>query len=57
MERIYSVFEHAKDFSDKFTIHQVWIQVLSMTDVSRAIKESLNSLDRLGEPLDLAHID
>ena len=57
MKRIYSVFEHVRDFSDKFTTHSVWIQVLSKTDVSRAIEESINSLERLGEPLNLSLID
>ncbi len=57
MSRIYSVFEHVRDFSDKFTTHRVWIQVLSMSDVSRAIEESMNTLERLGEPLNLSLID
>ncbi len=57
MTRIYAVFEHVRDFSDKFTSHRVWIQVLARTDVSRAIEESINSLERLGEPMNLAHID
>jgi len=55
--RIDSVFEHAKDFSDKFKTHCVWIKLLSMTDLKRAIDESLNALDQLGEPLDLANVN
>lgn len=56
-KRIDAVFEHAKDFSDKFKTHCVWIKLLSITDLSRAIEESLNALEILGEPLDTADID
>ena len=57
MQRINDVFEHAKDFSDKFKTQMVWVQVLSATDLTRAIDECLNALKELGEPLDLANID
>lgn len=57
MKRINTVFEHAKDFSDKFKTHCVWIKLLAMTDVPGAIQESLIALERLGEPLDLGEVD
>mmetsp|Transcript_11470 Transcript_11470/g.24449 ORF Transcript_11470/g.24449 Transcript_11470/m.24449 type:complete len:1640 (+) Transcript_11470:109-5028(+) len=57
MQRITPVFDHSKNFSDQFKTHCVWIKMLSMTDLSRAIKESLNALERLGEPLNLEDID
>jgi predicted ATPase len=57
MKRMDAVFEFAKDFSDKFNTHCVWIKTLAMTDLSRAIEEGLNALERLGEPLDLSNID
>ena len=57
MQIIKDVFEHARDFSDKFKTHIVWVRVLSATDLSRAIEECLNALEQLGEPLDLANID
>ncbi len=57
MNRINAVFEHAKDFADKFKTHCVWIKILAMTDFSRAIEESMIALVRLGEPLDLSNID
>mmetsp|Transcript_20431 Transcript_20431/g.44255 ORF Transcript_20431/g.44255 Transcript_20431/m.44255 type:complete len:1572 (-) Transcript_20431:548-5263(-) len=56
-KRINAVFEHAKDFSDLFKTHCVWIKLLSMKDLTKAIAESLHALERLGEPLDLTHID
>jgi ATP-dependent RNA helicase DDX31/DBP7 len=56
MRRINAVFEHAKD-TDKFKTHCVWIKMLAVTDLSRAIDESLLALMRLGEPLDLSNID
>ena len=57
MNRINTVFEHAKDFSDQFKTHCVWIKVLAMKDLQRAIEECLSALDRLGEPLDLTGVD
>ena len=53
MDRIEEVFEHAKDFPDKFATHLVWIKVLAMKDVPRAVEECLKALERLGEPLHL----
>ena len=55
--RINAVFEHAKDFSDKFKTHCVWIKLLSLKSIPKAIQESLTALERLGEPLDLIDID
>jgi len=51
MKRINAVFEHAKDFSDQFKTHCVWVQVLAMKDVPRAIEASLSALEKLGEPI------
>ncbi len=51
--RINAVFSHAKDFSDKFKTNVVWIKLLALSDLSRAIEESLRALQHLGEPLDL----
>jgi len=56
-KRINAVFEHAKDFSDQFKTHCVWIKLWSMKDLTKAIGESLHALERLGEPLDLTQID
>jgi predicted ATPase len=56
MKRINAVFEHAKD-TDKFKTHCVWIKMLAVADLSRAIEESLLALMRLGEPLDMSNID
>jgi len=55
--RIQLIFGHARDFSDKFKTHLVWVQILSGTDISKGIKECLNALEQLGEPLDLASVD
>jgi len=57
LQRVNEVFGHAKDFSDKFKTHMVWIQMFAATDLSRAIEECLNALMELGEPLDLANVD
>ena len=57
MDRIEEVFEHAKDFTDKFETRCVWIKVLAMKDVPRAIEECLNALERLGEPLNIENMD
>jgi predicted ATPase len=55
--RIQLIFGHARDFSDKFKTHLVWVQILSGTDISKGIKECINALVQLGEPLDLARVD
>ena len=57
MQRIRDVFEHARDFSDRFKTHIVWVQILCGTDLSRAMEECLNALEQLGEPFDLEHVD
>ena len=57
IQRIKDVFEHARDFSDKFKTHVVWIQLLSATDISKGIDECLTVLEKLGEPLDLDNVD
>jgi len=57
MERINTIFQRAKDFSDKFNTHRVWTQVLSMTQLPVAIEQCMVALEQLGEPLDLSNID
>lgn len=56
-KRINTVFEHAKDFTDQFKTCTVFIKVLSMTDLQKAIDASLNALKWLGEPIDLSEVD
>lgn len=57
IRRINEVFDHAKDFSDKFKTHMVWVKLLTATNISKGIDECLNALEQLGEPLDLTNID
>ena len=57
MQRIRDVFEHARDFSDRFKTHIVWVQILAASDISKGIEECLNALEQLGEPMDLANVD
>jgi predicted ATPase len=57
MHRMKDVFGHARDFSDKFKSHMVWVQLLAASDLSRAIEECINALVQLGEPLDFDNID
>ncbi len=57
MSRINTIFERARNFSDKFKAHRVWTQVLATTQLPIAIKQCLVALEQLGEPLDLSNID
>lgn len=57
LNRIHTVFEHARDFSDKFNTHHIWIKLLSLTNLPRAIEESLLALEQLGVSFDLSNID
>ena len=50
---INTVFEHARDFSDKFNTLYVSIKLLALSDLTKAIEESLHALKQLGEPLDV----
>ena len=56
MHRMKDVFEHARDFSDKFKTHMVWVQLLAASDLSRAIEECIIALVQLGEPLDFTNL-
>jgi len=55
--RINTVFERARTFSDKFNTHRIWTRLLSLSNFPRAIEESLLALEQLGEPLNLSYID
>jgi predicted ATPase len=57
MTRISTVFEQAHNFSDKFKTHRIWTRLLSLSNFSEAIEESLRALEELGESFDLACID
>ncbi|KAL7430231.1 hypothetical protein ACHAXH_004516 [Discostella pseudostelligera] len=57
MKRINTVFEHARNFSDKFNTHRIWTRLLSLSNFPRAIEESLRALEQLGDPLNLSYID
>ena len=52
-----AVAQHARCFNDRFSTHGVWIKLLSMADMEKAIEESLKVLGQLGAPLDLRDVD